>query len=59
MKLLPRNLISRLLGRVSDKITDAYKQTELSFCELNPDARLLDCGCGDGEFALEKARKSG
>ena len=32
------------------------KKSSLSLLEQNPDSMLLDCGCNDGEFTIEKAK---
>jgi methionine biosynthesis protein MetW len=59
MKLLPGNVISRLSAYLGQQAATECRQAELSFCELNSDARLLDCGCSDGEFTLKKAENIG
>lgn len=46
----------RILAR--DAVTD-YKRRIFGMLEKNPGARLLDCGCGEGNFTLEVARRIG
>jgi len=40
-------------------VKDAVKSNVLALCESETNARLLDCGCADGEFTISVARHIG
>lgn len=49
-------LLSRLFQNLQRETDVEYRRVILSLLERNPEAMLLDCGCGDGEFTLKVAR---
>lgn len=51
--------IKPLFARLSGQINLGYRRDLLSLLEEKPNDKLLDCGCFDGEFTLEAARKIG
>jgi SAM-dependent methyltransferase len=51
--------ISRIAGRAGQRATVQCRRAELSFFDHDPGAKLLDCGCRDGEFTLKKAARIG
>jgi SAM-dependent methyltransferase len=51
--------ISRIAGRAGQRATVQCRRAELSLLDYNPRAKLLDCGCRDGEFTMKKAAAIG
>lgn len=51
--------MKRLLQILWDKAEKANEDNIFSMLELYPNASLLDCGCGDGEYTLKFASKIG
>ena len=49
----------RTLECLLGKPTLENRRVILSLLEVNPDAKLLDCGCGAGEITMEIARQVG
>lgn len=47
------------LARQAEKSELECRMVELSLLEKNPEAKLLDVGCGDGEFTLRAAERIG
>lgn len=54
-------MLSRLIGLLQKwgDLDREYRRDVLSLFEPNPEGRLLDLGCGDGEFTLKVAEKMG
>ena len=57
MRFNPMMAINPLFARLSRQINLEYRQDLLSLLEEKPNAKLLDCGCFDGEFTVEVAGK--
>ncbi len=51
--------MKRYLQRLYNKTEKNNEVNIFSLLEFNPNAVLLDCGCGDGEFTLRVASKIG
>lgn len=51
--------IYKWLSSQAEKSEDECRMVELSLLEENPDARLLDLGCGDGQFTAKAMAKIG
>jgi ubiquinone/menaquinone biosynthesis C-methylase UbiE len=49
-------LISNLFQNLQKQSDVEYRKIILSMLERNPEAKLLDCGCGNGDFTLRVAR---
>ena len=47
----------RYLQALWDKAEKANENNLLSMLEYNPNAHLLDCGCGNGKFTLKTESK--
>lgn len=45
--------------RMGGQSVSSRREATLSLLEQNPDAKLLDLGCGDGEFSLKLAERIG
>lgn len=59
MSLNPARAINPLFARLSKQINHGYRNDLLSLLEEESYARLLDCGCFDGEFTSEVAGRIG
>ena len=51
--------IYKWLRSKAEKGEDECRRVEISLLEKNPDAKLLDLGCGDGEFTSKAMTKIG
>jgi 2-polyprenyl-3-methyl-5-hydroxy-6-metoxy-1,4-benzoquinol methylase len=47
------------LSRQAERTERECRDAELSLLEYNPDAKVLDIGCGDGEFTMRVAWRIG
>lgn len=54
-----RSNFLNLLKKWAEKSELKCREAELSLLEANPDAELLDLGCGDGSFTMKAAEKVG
>jgi methionine biosynthesis protein MetW len=52
-------LLSRYLGSISGGVYRLSRDFSLELLEQNEKARVLDIGCGDGEFTRQVANKTG
>lgn len=54
-----RSNFFNLLKKRAERSELECRDTEISLLERNPDAELLDLGCGDGSFTMKAAEKVG
>lgn len=54
-----KKLILRYLKKIALEAKRKREKAVLSLLETNPKANYLDCGCGDGKFTLEMAKRIG
>lgn len=52
-------VISNIAGYLERQLVLENEKITFSLLEKNPDAKLLDCGLGDGEFTLKVAERIG
>jgi ubiquinone/menaquinone biosynthesis C-methylase UbiE len=50
-------MIKKTLSKLREKAKLQYEKTILSLIEENPQMKILDLGCNDGEWTLKIAKK--
>ena len=53
------SFVNKIIDRCFRGAIAERQRVTLSLLELEPEARLLDCGCGDGELTMKVAEKIG
>ena len=54
-----KKLILKYLNKIALEAKRKREKAIFSLLEINPKANYLDCGCGNGKFTLEMAKKIG